>query len=136
MIRGRLLNSEIISVLAAMGHTDQLVIADAGLPIPDAVKRIDLALEKGLPSFDATLALIASNMVMEKVILAEEIKENNPEMLEKIKEILSDKKIEIEFVSHEYFKKLSSSSKAIVRTGECTPYANIILQSGVNFEGE
>ena len=75
-------------------------------------------------------------MVMEKVILAEEIKENNPEMLKKIKEILSDKKIEIEFVSHEYFKKLSSSSKAIVRTGECTPYANIILQSGVNFEGE
>ena len=136
MIRSRLLNSEIISVLAAMGHTDQLVIADAGLPIPAAVKRIDLALEKGLPSFDATLALIASNMVMEKVILAEEIKENNPEMLKKIKEILSDKKIEIEFVSHEYFKKLSSSSKAIVRTGECTPYANIILQSGVNFEGE
>jgi D-ribose pyranase len=136
MIRGRLLNSEIISVLAAMGHTDQLVIADAGLPIPAAVKRIDLALEKGLPSFDATLALIASNMVMEKVILAEEIKENNSEMLKKIKEILSDKKIEIEFVSHEYFKKLSSSSKAIVRTGECTPYANIILQSGVNFEGE
>ena len=136
MIRGRLLNSEIISVLAAMGHTDQLVIADAGLPIPAAVKRIDLALEKGLPSFDATLALIASNMVMEKVILAEEIKENNSEMLKKIKEILSDKKIEIEFVTHEYFKKLSSSSKAIVRTGECTPYANIILQSGVNFEGE
>ena len=136
MIRGRLLNSEIISVLAAMGHTDQLVIADAGLPIPAAVKRIDLALEKGLPSFDATLALIASNMVMEKVILAEETKENNSEMLKKIKEILSDKKIEIEFVSHEYFKKLSSSSKAIVRTGECTPYANIILQSGVNFEGE
>lgn len=136
MIRGRLLNSEIISVLAAMGHTDQLVIADAGLPIPTAVKRIDLALEKGLPSFDATLALIASNMVMEKVILAEEIKENNPEVLKKIKEILNDKKIEIEFVSHEYFKKLSSSSKAIVRTGECTPYANIILQSGVNFEGE
>ncbi len=136
MIRGRLLNSEIISVLAAMGHTDQLVIADAELPIPAAVKRIDLALEKGLPSFDATLALIASNMVMEKVILAEEIKENNPEMLKKIKEILSDKKIEIEFVSHEYFKKLSSSSKAIIRTGECTPYANIILQSGVNFEGE
>ena len=136
MIRGRLLNSEIISVLAAMGHTDQLVIADAGLPIPAAVKRIDLALEKGLPSFDATLALIASNMVMEKVILAEEIKENNSEMLKKIKEILSDKKIEIELVSHEYFKKLSSSSKAIVRTGECTPYANIILQSGVNFEGE
>ena len=136
MIRGRLLNSEIISVLAAMGHTDQLVIADAGLPIPATVKRIDLALEKGLPSFDATLALVASNMVMEKVILAEEIKENNPEVLKKIKEILSDKKIEIEFVSHEYFKKLSSSSKAIVRTGECTPYANIILQSGVNFEGE
>lgn len=135
MIRGRLLNSEIISVMSAMGHTDRIVVADAGLPIASGVKRIDLALEKGLPSFVATLELIASNMVVEKIILAEEIKEYNPAILEKIKEIFADKDVDTEFVSHEKFKKLTASNKAIVRTGECTPYANIILQSGVNFEG-
>lgn len=136
MIRGKLLNSDIISTLARMGHTDQITIGDAGLPIPKGVRRIDIALEKGLPSFITTLDLISSNMVIEKVILAHEIKEYNPEILEQIAVIIAGKNIEIEFVSHEFFKKLSGTNKAIIRTGECTPYANIILQSGVNFEGE
>ena len=136
MIRGKLLNSQIISTLAAMGHTDKITIADAGLPIPNSVKRIDIALEKGLPSFIATLTLISSNMVIEKVIMAEEIKEHNPKILEKVRGIFANQAIEIAFVSHEVFKSLSGANKAIIRTGECTPYANIMLQSGVNFEGE
>ena len=45
------LNSEITSILASLGHTDTIVIADCGLPIPDGVKRIDLAVEIGKPSF-------------------------------------------------------------------------------------
>lgn len=41
--------------------------------------------------------------------------------------------IQVEFVSHETFKKFTLESKAIVRTGECSPYANVILYSGVPF---
>ncbi|MDW7660945.1 MAG: D-ribose pyranase [Bacillota bacterium] len=134
MRKGRLLNSEIVATLAKLGHTDQVVIADAGLPIPSGVIRIDLALIKGVPGFLETLKVMSGDMVIEKVILAEEIKENNGEILDAILELLSE--TPVEFVTHETFKSITKNSKAIIRTGECTAYANIILQSGVDFGGD
>jgi D-ribose pyranase len=131
MRKGKLLNSVIVSSLSKLGHTDQLTIGDAGLPIPETTKRIDLALVKGVPGFVETVQAIAEDMVIESVILAEEIKIENPDVLEEMEKLFGD--IEIVFVSHEAFKKQTSVSKAVIRTGECSPYANIILQSGVNF---
>jgi D-ribose pyranase len=131
MRKGKLLNSVIVSSLSKLGHTDQLTIGDAGLPIPDTTKRIDLALVKGVPGFVETVQAIAEDMVIESVILAEEIKTENPDVLAEMEKLFGD--IEIVFVSHEAFKKQTSVSKAVIRTGECSPYANIILQSGVNF---
>ncbi|PFV49445.1 D-ribose pyranase, partial [Bacillus cereus] len=63
------LNSEIASILALLGHTDTIVIADCGLPIPDGVKRIDLAVEIGKPSFLDVLQVVADDMAIEKVTL-------------------------------------------------------------------
>lgn len=131
MRKGKLLNSNIVSTLSRMGHTDQIVIADAGLPIPEGVERIDLALIKGTPGFLETVKAIEQDMVIEKIILAEEIKEENPNVLKALEMLFSD--VELEFVAHEVFKQKTAVSKAVVRTGECTPYANIILQSGVDF---
>ncbi len=133
MRKGKLLNSKIVSVLSKMGHTDQLTIGDAGLPIPDTAERIDLALVNGVPGFMETVKAIEADMVIEKLILANEIRENNPEVLKALEKLFEG--IEIEFVSHEAFKEKTGTSKAVVRTGECTPYANIILQSGVDFSG-
>lgn len=134
MIKGSLLNSEILSVLSKMGHTDQITVADAGLPIPDQVKRIDLALKKGVPGFLETVALLTEYMTIEKIVLAEEITTQNPSVYASILESFPD--IEVKWVSHEVFKNMTQNSKAIIRTGECTPYANVILQSGVDFEGD
>lgn len=131
MYKGKLLNSNIVSTLMTMGHTDQITVCDAGLPIADHVERIDLALIKGTPSFIETLEAIKDHMVVEKVILADEIKENNPEVLEVVLTYFDG--VIIEYVTHEMFKTITHDSKAVVRTGECTPYANIILQAGVNF---
>jgi len=122
-----------------MGHTDTLTIGDAGLPIPNAVKRIDLAVKAGLPAFTDVLETVLTGLCIEKVVLAEEIKEKNPEMYTKIMQILKNYtdetgwKLTMIFVSHEEFKKKTASSKAVVRTGEITPFANIILESGVVF---
>lgn len=129
-----MLNSNILSALSKMGHTDQITIADAGLPIPNQVERIDLALIKDIPTFIETLNVVQNDMIIEKIILAEEIKLENKEIMEWIQ--IHFKGIPMEFVTHERFKELTHFSKAVVRTGECTPYANIILQSGVNFNGE
>ncbi|PGB02999.1 D-ribose pyranase [Bacillus toyonensis] len=125
------LNSEIAAVLALLGHTDTLVIADCGLPIPDGVKRIDLAVEIGKPSFLDVLQVVADDMAIEKVTLAEEVIINNAEVNKEIE--LQLKEPAFEYVSHEQFKENTKKAKAIIRTGEATPYANVILHAGVIF---
>ncbi len=131
MRKGNILNSEIISVLSKMGHTDKICIADAGLPIPDHVKRIDLSLIKGMPSFMDTLQTVLSDYECESYILAEEIEEYNTSIHHDIQTMLKGKKAL--YVNHEEFKMMLHDMKAVIRTGECTPYANIILESGVIF---
>lgn len=127
------LNSDIAKVLADMGHTDQITIGDCGLPIPSEVRKIDLSLKIGEPSFESVLDVVMEDMEVEKVMIASEIKENNRELYERLLQDFTNRNIEIEYVSHEEFKCLTGNSKAIIRTGEATPYANIILQSGVIF---
>lgn len=131
MKKSGILNSDITKILADLGHMDQICIGDAGLPVPNHVKKIDLALERGLPSFIDVLRIVSSDMCIEKVYLAEEIKTINPTMLEQILKLVSFEMIE--WVSHVQFKEMTQQSKAVIRTGEMTPYANIILQSNVNF---
>lgn len=123
-----LINAPITSTIAGLGHTDFLTIADAGLPIPPQTARIDLALTRGIPSFLDTLKIVLSEMYVEKAILAEEIMSYSPTMAEEIKKILSD--VPIEMIPHVEFKKMSEQSRAIIRTGEFTPYANIHLVAG------
>lgn len=125
------LNSEISKVLSDLGHTDQIVIADCGLPVPDGIKKIDISLDLGKPSFLEVYAVIMKNMVVEKMILADEIKIHNRTLLNDISTGHED--IEKEFISHEQFKIYTQNAKVIIRTGENTPFANIILQAGVYF---
>ncbi|HEK9101130.1 D-ribose pyranase [Bacillus pfraonensis] len=125
------LNSEIAAVLASLGHTDTIVIADCGLPIPNGVKRIDLAIELGKPSFLDVLQVVTDDMAVEKLTLAEEITTYNAEVNQEVEERL--KEAAFEYVSHEQFKELTKQAKAIIRTGEATPYANVILHAGVIF---
>lgn len=126
-----LLNSEISSVISRMGHTDMIAIGDSGLPIPDETKRIDLALVKGLPSFMDTLKTMLEELQVEEVIIASETAEVSPKVFEDVKKAIGD--VKITFTSHEELKKKLKECKAVVRTGEQTPYANIILKSGVVF---
>lgn len=128
-----ILNSHISKVLADLGHTDTIVIADVGLPIPSHVPKIDLALTMGYPSFKDVLLCIAEDMVIEKVIVATELEANNNETFNLVNETFSDTNTEIDKLSHEQFKMMTKHAKAIIRTGEAMPYANCILQSGVNF---
>lgn len=126
-----IINQPISSIVSGLGHTDRLVICDAGLPIPKDVTRIDLALKEGVPSFLQTLEVVLSEMQVESAIVASEIKDKNPEVGKMIIDLLGD--ISIEYVPHEKFKTESKTAIAIVRTGEFSPFANVILVSGVVF---
>lgn len=131
MRKGKLLNSNILNAIGKMGHMDTITIGDCGLPIPEGPERIDIALYRGVPSFIETLDMVLTELEVEEVVLAEEIKTENPDMYNQILSRIDESRIS--FVTHMAFKKRTEKSKAVIRTGENTPYANIILQSGVVF---
>ena len=131
MKKTRLLNPTLSEQIASMGHKDRLVIADAGLPIPPETNRIDLALTEGVPGFLKTLEVVLSELQIESAVIAEEMVEVSPALFEEIKQLMPD--VQLTLVSHEILKEMTGTSNAVVRTGEFTPYANIILVSGVVF---
>ena len=105
--------------------------AAAGLPIQVGTERIDLALTKGVPGAVQTLKVILDEMQVEGMVLAEEVKDRNPGFLAEVQALLPG--VPVEFVPHIEFKRQTSSARAVVRTGEFAPYANVILVSGVVF---
>lgn len=126
-----LLNSALSQVIATLGHGDMLVIGDAGLPIPPHVPRIDLALTKGIPSFLDTLQAVLSEMQVERYVLASETQQVSPHIAQAVAQALAG--LPCETVPHQAFKERTAQARAVVRTGEFTPYANVILVAGVVF---
>lgn len=126
-----IINSELSRLISELGHTDSIVISDSGLPIPPGVKRIDLALRRGVPGYLQTLETILEEMQVERYTVADEMKKINPELFEQSKQMLDG--AEADSVNHEQFKALTRQAKAVIRTGECSPYANVILHAGVTF---
>ena len=131
MKKTTLWNSHLSTAIAQMGHTQTLTIGDGGLPVPAGVPRIDLAVTAGVPLFLEVLDAVLSELTVEKIILAEEIQSENPPMWREILERFPN--IQVSYVPHQKFKEETSHSNAVVRTGENTPYANIILVAGVAF---
>ncbi|MHC8387303.1 D-ribose pyranase [Pseudomonas sp. MDT2-39-1] len=129
-----LLNVALSRLIASLGHGDMVVIGDAGLPVPPGVELIDLALTQGIPDFVSTLKVVLSEMQVERHVLAQEILDKQPPALSSLDELNAKGALgQRELLSHEQFKVLSQQARAIVRTGECAPYCNIVLVSGVTF---
>lgn len=163
MKKTTLINSDISRVISLMGHTDTIAIGDMGLPIPDGIERIDLALKLGTPTLEEVLRVILSELQVESYTIAEEASEefkkicdnsfdinqktiknlcfclqhsNDSELitLDSQYDILLNKPLpSCTKVSHEDFKKQLKNCKAVIRTGENKPYYNIILSSNVTF---
>ena len=117
MKRQGILNSDISRVLSYMGHTDTICIGDCGLPIPDETERIDLAVKFGQPSFMDVLEEVGADMKVEKIILAEEMKLQNPEILRQIEQFFAKHetgfKPEIQFVLHSDLKKMTKHARQL-----------------------
>lgn len=120
-----ILHAELSRVIAGLGHGDRLVIGDAGLPIPAGTPTIDLAVTLGIPRFWDVLDAVLSEMEIEDAIIASEASSQTSEAIKT--------RLPARSISHEDFKSETATAKAIIRTGETTPYANIILISGVVF---
>ena len=136
MKRTALLNRHLSSLVASLGHLDEIVVADAGLPVPAGVKVIDLAVTAGVPSFRELLTALKSELVIEGAAWAEEASAELTSLMQH--EVASwaeetGKAITVSRLTHEAFKHRMQTARAVIRTGEVTPYANIILISGVAF---
>jgi D-ribose pyranase len=131
MKRSGILHPELARIIASLGHGDLLCVADAGLPVPPGVPRIDLALAPGLPPFLPVLEAVLGEMAVESAVVAEELQARGPALHREIARRLGG--CPLEALPHERFKQLSAACRAVVRTGEFSPYANVILRSAVVF---
>ena len=133
MKRSGVLNSNLSFIIASMGHKDKLVICDSGLPIPKHSDVVDLALTKNIPRFLDTLKVVLEELRVEEAIVTTELVKSNKKYFDEVYTLLDG--ANIKNVTHKKFKELTQNGGNItfVRTGEATPYANIILISGVTF---
>ena len=131
MKRTTLLHAELSEVIARLGHGDLLVIADAGLPIPDGPRRIDLAVSANVPRLQDVLAAVLAEMQVESAVIADELEPASPAVHAQLLRLLGF--TPVARLSHERFKAATHTARAIVRTGEFSPYANVILRAGVVF---
>ena len=131
MKKSGILNPELCAVIAGIGHTEFLVIADPGLPIPKGVPVIDLSLVRDIPKFIDVLEAVKEELVIESFFIATEIKTQSKNLYQQIRQSLPGLP-ESELCPEEFKRKLAQA-KAVIRTGESTSYANIALVAGVNF---
>jgi D-ribose pyranase len=126
--RSGILNAQLADALARLGHTDTLV-CDAGLPIPPGPEAVDLALLFGVSSFETVLSGLLEELVVEGATAAEETEIQNP----RSQELLESRLPDLQLMPHEELKRLVAGTKLVVRTGEATPYSNVVLRCGVPF---
>ncbi|MEU6174709.1 D-ribose pyranase [Streptantibioticus parmotrematis] len=130
MKRSGIINRRLAGALAALGHTDQVVVCDAGLPIPAGPEVVDLAFRFGTPTFAEVLAGLLDELVVEAATAAREVEAANPRAARVLAEAFPRT---LELVPHETLKTRTAQARLIVRTGEARPYANVLLRCGVPF---
>jgi len=131
MKKTALLHGELSQLVATLGHGDSIVIADAGLPVPPGTRCIDLAVTRGVPSFEQVLDAVLSEMLVAAADHAVEMSRHSPRLEAALRTRLGD--TALHGIAHDALKQRSGTARAIVRTGECTAYANVILYAGVVF---
>ncbi|GAA4822726.1 D-ribose pyranase [Streptomyces ziwulingensis] len=129
MKRTGILNRHLAGELARLGHGDGVLVCDAGMPIPDGPRVVDLAFRAGVPSFAEVLDGLLAELVVEGATAAREVREANAQAWA----LLDGRLPALELVTHERLKELSAGARLVVRTGEARPYANVLLRCGVFF---
>lgn len=132
MRRDGLLHPDLLALTADLGHGQTVCVADPGLPVPSHVPTITLAWAPGRPPMPDVVELMLAELVIEAAATAEELDPDSP-LGHRLHTILADAGVPVETVPHDDLKTRLDHCVAIVRTGEFTPYANVILTAGVPF---
>lgn len=130
MKRNGIMNAELAGRMASLGHTHTVAVVDVGLPVPAGVPTVDLALVQGVPRFEQVLDALLDELVVEAHTYAEEAATSPASVMIRSR---ADRMGTSTTVPHEELKILVAGCAFVVRSGESTPYANVILRCGVPF---
>ena len=135
-----LLSPDLLRILAAMGHGDEIVIADANFPGESCAQRL-----VRLDGIDAvrTLRAVLSIMPLDSFVEDRAVSMavvDDPEaippvvaMFQQAIDEIADHPAAIQPIERFSFYDRSRAAYAIVQTGETRLYGNIILKKGVIF---
>lgn len=128
---GRILNKKLNTAIVDLGHGDVLVICDAGFPIPTDAQRIDLAMEKDVPTIQQVLDLVLSDLCYEKVTVSEGMKKYNKPLFDDVQKACV--RCPVDLIPYDEFMAIyPQKAKFIVRSGAFEPHGNIALVSAVD----
>ncbi len=129
MLKQGILNPQLNSLLARVRHTNLLVICDRGFPFWPQIETVDLALVDDIPTVLQVLNAIRPNFDISQIFMAQEFKaEISPGMRDQFGAAIAG--IPVTFEPHMEFKKRVPQAIGLIRTGDTTQYANMILVSG------
>lgn len=131
MKKGGILNPAICSLLAELGHLDEILIVDAGYPLPPDAHVIDLTLTPGIPRFLDVLRAVAEELVIEAITIPAELHETSAKMYSEVLRIVGD--IDVDEVPLHEFKEQSLNVKGVIRSAEFTPFASVRILCGSAF---
>ncbi len=129
MQKSGILNPALLSLLARVRHTNLLVITDRGFPSWPGIETVDISLVDGIPTVLQVVNALRPGYDFTQAYMAQEfLAENSTEVQAQFKTALSG--ISLAYEPHVDFKKRVPQAVGLIRTGDVTQYANLILESG------
>jgi D-ribose pyranase len=128
LLKSGIIHADLAYRLAGLRHLETFVICDAGLPL-GALPCIDLGYRYGSPSFADVVQTVLPAVVVQDSWISTEMIAANPAAFA----VLTGQGLRPNRIDHEVFKKRVLNARFAIRTGEATPYANVLCQAGVPF---
>jgi len=124
-----IVNNDICDILSGLGHTDEVIVCDAGFAIPLGVRTVDISLAENKPTVPEVLAELKKHLSVEKLVISEETKKVVPTRFKELSAAFGPK-MPVELISQNEIRARAKNVKAVIRTGDFTAYSNVLIVSG------
>lgn len=129
----RILHPQLARALAELGHTDIVLVTDAGFPIPRTIERVDLGFWPGIPTVVQVLEVLRREVHAEQVAFAPEVVSHNPRLYEELQRIFTGSGAQFATIAHErLIAEVAPRAKLAVRSGDLQPWGNVALTASTD----
>ncbi len=124
-----IVNREICDVLSSLGHTDEMIVCDAGFAIPDGIRTVDISYGENRPTVPQVLEELSKHFSAEKLVISEETRAHVPARFDELSHAFGAG-MPVEVITQDELRARARRVKAIIRTGDFTAYSNLLIVSG------